>query len=68
MAATPDNPFNNLNNTPDHTITALAAGAFWLTLAAILAYVGPPRLQWPMVAALTFYAGHTWRRFRVSPK
>lgn len=59
-----DNPFNNLNNLPDRTLTAIVAVCVWLGLAAVLLRFAPRPFNWIVGFVLSIHAVRTWLRFR----
>jgi hypothetical protein len=60
----PDNPFNNLNNRPDRTVTAVAAVCLWVGLAAVLFRFAPFPFNGIVAGLLFLQAVRTWVRFR----
>ena len=59
-----DNPFNNLNNLPDRTVTAVLAICVWLGLAAVLLRFAPSPFSWIVAVVVSIHAVRTWLRFR----
>jgi hypothetical protein len=54
-----DDPFNNLNNLPDRTVTAVVAVIVWLALAAALLRFAPAPLNWAVALVLSIRAIRT---------
>jgi hypothetical protein len=60
----PDNPFNNLNNLPDRTVTAVVSVCAWIGLAVVLLRFAASPVGWIVALVVAIHATRTWLRFR----